>query len=112
MVREIITFGPYFDDFLETVSEKVREKIDYIFLLLVVEERISSKFIRHIEGADGLYEIRVQMEGNIYRIFCCFDDGRLVVLFNGFQKKTQKAPTKELTKAKKIMKEYYESKKQ
>ena len=68
MIREIITFGPYFNDFLETVSQKVVEKIDYIFMLLVVEERISSRFIRHIEGTKGLYEIRIFVESNIYRV--------------------------------------------
>jgi len=111
MIREVITFGTYFDDFLETVSDKVIEKIDYIFMLLMIEERISSKFIKHIEDTKGLYEIRILVENNIYRVFCCFDEGRLVVLFNGFQKKTQKTPQKEINKALKIMEEYYDSKK-
>ena len=110
MEREIITFGTYFEDFLETLPKKVIEKIDYIFLLLRTEERITQKFVKHIQG--GLYEVRIHVESNIYRVFFCFDDGRLVVLFNGFQKKTQKTPTKEINTALKIMKEYYESKKQ
>lgn len=108
--REIITFGSYFNDFLETLPAKVIEKIDYIFLLLRTEERITQKFVKHL--INGLYEIRIQVESNIYRIFFCFDEGRLVVLFNGFQKKTQNAPTKEINKALKIMKDYYENKKQ
>jgi phage-related protein len=108
-VREIVTFGTYFDDFLETLPNKVVEKIDYIFLLLRTEERITQKFVKHITS--GLYEIRIQVESNIYRVFFCFDEGRLVVLFNGFQKKTQKTPTKEINTALKIMKEYYGSKK-
>ena|ERR1035437_5829771 len=110
MEREIITFGSYFNDFLETLPAKVIEKIDYIFLLLRTEERITQKFVKHL--INGLYEILIQVESNIYRIFFCFDEGRLVVLFNGFQKKTQKAPTKEINKALKIMKDYYENKKQ
>jgi phage-related protein len=63
-----------------------------------------------MEGTDGLFEIRVEYESNIYRIFCCFDEGKLVVLFNGFQKKTQKIPSNELDKALKIKREYFESK--
>ena len=77
-----------------------------------IEERVSSKFIKHIEDTKGLYEIRIIVEGNIYRVFCCFDEGKLVVLFNGFAKKTQKTPQKEVNKALAIMEDYYENKKQ
>lgn len=108
--REIVIFGSYSDDFLETIPEKGFEKIDYIFMLLRTEERITQKFVKHI--SNGLYEILIQVESNIYRIFFCFDEGRLVILFNGFQKKTQKTPTKEINRALKIMKDYYENKKQ
>lgn len=59
---------------------------------------------------DGLYEIRVKLTGNIYRIFCCFDEGKLVVLFNAFQKKTQKTPQSEIAKAVNIMNEYFKNK--
>ena len=67
-------------------------------------------YLRSIAGVAGLYEIRVEDDGNIYRIFCCFDDGNLVILFNGFHKKTQKTPQSEIDKAKRIMNEYYENK--
>lgn len=73
-------------------------------------DRIPAKFFKSIEGIKGLYEIRVEYKSNIYRIFCCFDKGNLVVLFNGFQKKTQKTPSKELEKAEKLMIEYFNSK--
>ena len=62
-------------------------------------------------GTDGLYEIRIEFESNIYRIFCCFDKGNLVVLFNGFQTKSQKTPTKEIELALKLKDEYFKSKK-
>ncbi len=65
------------------------------------------KFFQHIGGTDGLYEIRVEFESNIYRIFCCFDRGKLVVLFNGFQKKSKKAPKSEIEKALKIKDAYF-----
>lgn len=61
-----------------------------------------------MSGYDGLFEIRIEYESNIYRIFCCFDEGQLVVLFNGFQKKTQKTPIGEIEKAMKLKKEYFE----
>ena len=50
------------------------------------------------------------MESNIYRIFCCLDGGAIVVLFHGFQKKTQKTPEKEIRRSEAIKKEYFRSK--
>ena len=70
--------------------------------------RIPLKFMRLIE--EGLYELRIEYQSNIYRIFFCFDEGRIVILFNGFQKKTEKTPKKEIDKAKILRKEYYGSK--
>lgn len=61
-------------------------------------------------GTEGLYEIRIQFESNIYRIFCCFDKGNLVVLFNAFQKKTQKTPKGEIDLAIKLKEEYFSAK--
>jgi len=52
----------------------------------------------------------VEIESNIYRVFCCFDDGAVVVLFQGIQKKSQKTPAKEIKRAEAIKKEYYKSK--
>ena len=75
--------------------------------MMTIIERIPKKFFGNIDGVKGLFEIRVEYESNIYRIFCCFDKGNLVVLFNGFQKKAQKTPKKEIEKAEKIMKEYF-----
>ena len=74
-------------------------------------ERVPEKFLKHLEGTDGLFEVRVEYQSYIYRIFCCFDEGKLVVLFNGFQKKTQKIPKKEIEKAERLMKEYFQTKK-
>ncbi len=64
-----------------------------------------------MEGTDGLYEIRIEFESNIYRVFCCFDKGNLVILFNAFQKKTQKTPKNEIDLALKLKDEYFNSKK-
>lgn len=110
-IREIVFYKDYFDVFFETLTEKVKSKIDEVLFMMTIIERVPTKFFKSIEGVKGLYEIRVEYESNIYRIFCCFDKGNLVVLFNGFQKKTQKIPSKELTKAEKIMKEYFNEQK-
>lgn len=73
-------------------------------------ERIPITYLRYIEGTNGLFEVRVQQGSNIFRIFCCFDGNKLVVLFSGFQKKTQKTPSKEIERALRIMAEYYNDK--
>ena len=88
--REIIFFKNYFYDFFNSQSEKVKDKIDYVFFLITTFDRLPSKFFKHLKGTDGLFEIRIEFESNIFRIFCCLDEGKLVVLFNGFQKKIGK----------------------
>lgn len=108
--RQIIFHGHYFQDFYLKVSDIVREKIGYVFRVIETVDRVSEKFLKHIEGTDGLYEIRIESDANIYRIFCCFDRGNLVVLFNGFQKKTQKTPRQEIELAEKLKIEYFELK--
>jgi phage-related protein len=106
-IREIVFYKKFFDEFFETLTDKVKDKIDEVLFMITILERVPTKFFKSIEGVKGLFEIRIEYESNIYRIFCCFDKGNLVVLFNGFQKKTQKTPTKELNRAEKIMMEYF-----
>ncbi|MCG8685695.1 MAG: type II toxin-antitoxin system RelE/ParE family toxin, partial [Desulfobacterales bacterium] len=81
-----------------------------VFKVIRTVDRIPQKFLKHIEGTDGLYEIRVKAGSDVFRIFCCFDSGRIVVLFNGFQKKSQKTPKKEIEKALKIKQDYFDKK--
>jgi len=106
--RKIKTYGGYFEAFMESLEDKVQEKINYGLLLLSTQERISVKFVRLIR--DGLFELRTEYNSNIYRVFFIFDDGQIVVLFNGFQKKTRKTPNKEIEKALKIKETYYADK--
>ena len=109
--RNIITYKSYFEDFLIKQRPKVKEKIIWTFLLIEEVQQVPETYLKHLEGTDGLYEIRIQLGSDIFRIFCFFDEGKLVVLANGFQKKTQKTPKKEIIKALKIKEEYYENKK-
>ena len=97
-------------DFYLEQPEKVQEKIEYVFQIIRTVQNVPKKFLEHMAGTDGLYEIQIEFEGNIYRIFCCFDKGNLVVLFNGFQKKTQKAPKNEIDLALKLKEEYFNTK--
>ena len=96
----------YFEKFFVRQKEKVKDKIIWTFELIEELERIPETYLKHLENTEGLYEIRVQQGRDIFRIFCFFDKGRLVVILNGFQKKSQKTPKKEIEKAAKIKKEY------
>ncbi|SNV37006.1 Phage-related protein [Chryseobacterium taklimakanense] len=104
--RNIFVYKNYFLDFFQKQKPKVKEKILWTFMVIETVEKIPAEYFKHMEGTDGLYEIRVQFGSDIFRIFCFFDDGKLVVLTNGFQKKTQKTPKKEIEKAIKIKEEY------
>lgn len=108
--RKLIYFRNYFWDFFNVQTEKTKDKIDYVLFLVTVADKIPGKFFEQIKGYNGLFAIRIEFESNIFRIFCCFDKGNLVVLFNGFQKKTQKTPKKEIEKAMQIMREYLDYK--
>ena len=105
MKRKIITYGGYFERFISTLSDKEIKKLDYIISLLESEDRLPVKFIKFLR--DELYELRMEYNSNIYRVFFIFDEGKIVVLFNGFQKKTQKTPNNEIEKALKIKEDYY-----
>lgn len=108
--RQIYPFKEYFKEFKKGLKQDVLLKIYQVFMLIMTEEIIPVKFLKSIEGQKNLYEIRVEAESNIYRIFCCFDEGNLVILFNAFQKKTQKTPPGEIERANRIKNEYFAAK--
>ncbi|WP_205943098.1 type II toxin-antitoxin system RelE/ParE family toxin [Pedobacter cryotolerans] len=108
--RKIIFFRSYFQDFFDKQTSKVKAKIVWTFELVEDLQRVPENYLKHIENTDGLYEIRVQIGSNIFRIFCFFEQGQLIVLAQGFQKKTQKTPKKEIEMALKIKREYENSK--
>ena len=103
--RTVIFYKDYFEKFFIKQREKVKDKIVWTFELIEELERIPETYLKHLENTDGLYEIRVQSGRDIFRIFCFFDEGKLVVIINGFQKKSQKTPKKEIKIAKSRMKE-------
>ena len=104
--RTIIFYKDYFEEFFVKQREKVKAKIIWTLELIEELERVPETYLKHLENTDGLYEIRVQQGSDIFRIFCFFDQGQLIILTNGFQKKTQKTPKKEIEKAIKIKTEY------
>lgn len=108
--RQIFFYKNYFLDFYSELPESVQRKIDWTLKLISTTSIIPKKYFKHLSGSSGLYEIRVEVRSNVFRIFCCFDEGNLVILFNGFQKKSQKTPRLELERAERIRQEYFSEK--
>lgn len=109
-VREVIAYRHHFEEFLRAQSTKVQDKIYKILHAIETLERVPAQYLKHIVGTNGLYEARIQLGSNIWRVFCFFDGERLVILLNGFQKKTQKTPKREIEKVVRLKNEYYENK--
>lgn len=108
--RTIVFYKDYFQTFFNKLPKKVKAKIVWTLDLIEDTERIPEKYLKHVEGTDGLFEIRVQVGSDIYRIFCFFDKGKIIIIANAFQKKTQKTPKNEIELAKKIKAEYEKEK--
>jgi phage-related protein len=109
-MRKTYVFGTEFWDFYYAQRTEVQDKIDWVIGLVRTLRMIPEKFFKHLEGADGLFEIRIKHGSDIFRILCFFDEGNLIILLNGFQKKTDKTPKNEIEKAKRLKKRYYEEK--
>ncbi len=106
--RRILYYKNYFIDFFNSIDAGAQKKVAYVLNMLKTQERLSENFVKSIR--EGIFELRASHNGNTYRAFFIFDQGNIVMLFNGFQKKTQKAPQSEIEQAIKLKNEYYASK--
>ena len=104
--RQVIAYKNYFLDFYGELDDNVQAKIEWTLNLIQITQQVPEKYFKHLTGTTGLYEVRVEVGGNIFRIFSFFDKGNVVVLGNGFQKKSQKTPKQEIEMALRIMEEY------
>lgn len=107
--RKILAYKNYFSDFIQSLNDAEARKVFYVIDMLKTQERVNAKFVKYLR--DEIFEIRAEHGRSIFRVFFIFDDGNVVMLFNGFQKKTQKTPEKEIDKAIQLKKEYYAEKK-
>ena len=107
-MRTTYVFGTDFWDFYFSQKPEVQDKIDWVIGLVRTIRMVPDKFFKYLQGTDGLFEIKIKVSSDIYRIFCFFDKGNLIILLNGFQKKTEKTPKNEIEKAERLKKKYYE----
>ncbi|QFZ53342.1 type II toxin-antitoxin system RelE/ParE family toxin [Oceanihabitans sp. IOP_32] len=111
-VRQVIQYKNYFEEFLLAQPKKVQDKIFKVIEIIETYQHVPKTYLAPMKTHKGLFEARIKLGSNIWRVFCFFDKGKLVILLNGFTKKTQKTPKKEIDKAVRLMKEYYEEKNQ
>jgi len=104
--RRVVFYKNYFEEFFQKQRKKVKEKIIWTLSLIEEHEVIPEKYLKHLEGTVGLYEVRVQSGREIFRLFAFFDKDKLVVVMNGFQIKSEKTPKVEIEKALKIRDDY------
>ena len=109
-VREVVEFENHFSEFLKLQNVKVQNKIFKIIEAIETLERVPINYLKLIQGTNGLYDARIQLGSDIWRVFCFFDNGKLVILLNGFTKKSQKTPKKEIEKAIQLKQKYYVTK--
>ena len=101
-IRNVRIYKDFFTEFYK--------KIDWTILLIQTIKIVPEKYLKHLTNSEGLWEIRVSASNGIFRIFCFFDKGNLIILLTGFQKKDRKTPKSEIKRAEKLKKEYYENK--
>jgi phage-related protein len=108
--REIFFYKDYYLDFFKILKPDVQKKINWTLQLIATIDRVPKKYFDHITNSTGIFEIRVEVGTDIYRVFSFFDKGNLIILINGFQKKTQKTPKSEIELAEKLKKQYFDEK--
>lgn len=108
-LRKLIFYKTYFFEFIENQDVKVREKIDFALFLLQYLKQIPSKHVGSTHERN-LFYLRVKQGSNIFRIFFCYDEDKIVVIMNGYTKKTQKIPQKEIARAVLIKNQYFDEK--
>ena len=106
-IRRIYYYKGYYLEFFNKLDEKIRKKFNWTLRFIATHERVPVKYFEHLKDSDGLYEIKVEYFGNQYRVFSFFDKDNLIIIINGFTKKSMKPPKREVRKAKRIKKEYY-----
>lgn len=104
-MKRIIAYKHYYTEFMKGLLEPERNKIRRALLLFETEDRITYHYIKFIR--DGVYEFRVSYGNKEFRLFFIYDGDTIVVLFNCYVKKSQKAPLREIEKALKLKEEYY-----
>jgi phage-related protein len=110
IIRNIFYYKHYYLDFFEQLKPEVKRKFNWTLKLISTVNMVPEKYFSHMTGTTGIFEVRVEIGTDIYRVFSFFDEGQIIILVNGFQKKSQKTPKKEIELAEKLKKQYFDEK--
>ena len=111
MVREVLYYENAAGDcpvqvFLDELDRKTKAKVFSVFEIIQNQPFVPTKWLKKMTGTDDIWEIRIEWQSNIFRFLGFMDKGSLIILTNGFQKKTNATPKREIALAEKYKKEY------
>jgi phage-related protein len=98
------------EEFLDSLSDKQARKVTWVLRLIKTLNPVPKQYFKMLTATEGIWEVRIQFGNDIFRILSFFDGTQLVVLANGFAKKTQKVPQQEIELAQQRRKDYFERK--
>lgn len=84
-IRNIFYYENHYLDFFERLRPDVRKKFNWTLQLIATVDKVPEKYFKHMTDSTGIYEIKVEVGSDIYRVFSFFDKGNLIILLNGFQ---------------------------
>ena len=87
------------EDFLNTLPDKIVKKVTWVLRIIRDYNVVPRSYYKKLVNTDDIWEVRVQVGNNIYRFLGFYDGADFIILTNGFQKKSQKTPKKEIVLA-------------
>ncbi len=110
-MREVIFYKTQNGDcpiekFLDALSAKQARKVTWVLQLVETLEIVPIQYFKKLGGTDDIWEVRIDFGGDAFRLLGFFDEGKLIILTNGFAKKTQKTPASEIGFAEQRKKDY------
>jgi len=89
------------EEFLDSLTGKQAQKVLWVLRLIEELERVPSQYFKKLVETDGIWEVRIQLGNNIFRLLGFFEEPTVLILTNGFAKKTQRTPPQEIATAEK-----------
>ncbi len=87
------------EEFLDFLTGKQAQKVLWVLQLIEGLETVPRQYFKKLVDSEDIWEVRAQFGNDIFRLLGFFDGGTLLILTNGFAKKTQKTPPQEIALA-------------
>jgi phage-related protein len=89
------------EEFLDNLSTKDALKVTWVLKLVEETKIIPKTYFKKLIDTDEIWEIRINSRSNAFRLLCFRNKGNIIILTNGFKKKTEKTPKNEIKLAEK-----------